>query len=80
MVKFLRCPSAPLVNLAVEMANLTWKEQLAVDLCGRRAMTQEKAAEEAGYSVDAVQRWYRLGIKKLCSAWSGIWWIEKLTE
>ena len=80
VVKFLRCPSAPLVNLAVEMANLTWKEQLAVDLCGRRAMTQEKAAEEAGYSVDAVQRWYRLGIKKLCSAWSGIWWIEKLTE
>lgn len=80
VIKFLRCPSASLVDLAIEMANLTWKEDIAIKLCGRQAMTQERAAEEAGYSVDAMQRWYRLGIKKLSSAWSGVWWIEKLTD
>lgn len=79
-IAFLRCPSADIVDLAVEMANLTWKEALAIDLCGRKSMTQEKAAEQSGYSVDAMQRWYRAGIKKLCVAWRGVWWIEKLSE
>lgn len=39
VIKFLRCPSAALVDLAVEMANLTWKEDIAIKLCGRQAMT-----------------------------------------
>lgn len=80
IIKFLRCPSTALVDLAIEMANLTWKEALAVKLCGRQAMTQERAAEQAGYSVDAMQRWYRLGMKKLSAAWNGVWWITKITE
>lgn len=80
VVAFLRCPAKNVVDLAVEMANLTWKEELAINLCGRKSMTQDRAAEQSGYSVDAMQRWYRSGIKKLCVAWSGIWWIEKLSE
>lgn len=80
VIKFLRCPAAPIVDLALSMANLTWKEQIAINLCGRQALTQEKAAEHENYSVDAMQRWYRSGITKLCKAWNGIWWIEKLTE
>lgn len=78
VVKFLRCPASSVVSLAVEMANLDWRESLAIDLCGRKALTQEKAAEQAGYSPDAVQKWYRSGIKKLCKAWDGLWWVDKL--
>lgn len=78
VIAFLRCPYAPLVDLALTFANLTWQEALAVDLCGRKHYTQEKAAEMADYSVDAMQKWYRSGVKKLCAAWSGNAWIEKL--
>lgn len=42
-VKFLRCPSSDLVELAMQKANLTWKEELAITLCVRRDMTQERA-------------------------------------
>lgn len=80
IVAFLRCPASAIVDLALEMANLTWKEALAVDLCGRKAKTQEKAAEAHGYSPDAMQRWYRAGIKKLSTAWAGLWWVQSLAE
>lgn len=78
--RFLRYPSAALVEFALALANLTWQEELALNLCGRKGMTQERAAEQAGYSVDTVQRWYRSGIKKLCAAWSGQDWILKVLE
>lgn len=80
VIEFLRCPASELVNLAIEMANLTWKESLAINLCGRQAMTQERAADKSGYSVDAMQKWYRSGMKKLVKSWSGMWWIQKLVE
>lgn len=80
VLRFLRCESSDLVDLAVKKANLTWKEELAVTLCGRKDRTQDQAAEESGLSVDTVQRWYRRGIEKLGRAWSGIWWIQKLLE
>ena len=80
VIRFLRCPAADIVNLAIAMANLTWKEELAVKECGQKAKTQEKAAEDSGYSVDAMQRWYRSGIKKLSSSWDGVWWIKKLLD
>lgn len=80
VVEFLRCPASPLVDLAIEMANLTWKESLAITLCGRQAKTQERAAEESGWSVDAIQKWYRSGIKKLSKSWDGVWWIFKIIE
>lgn len=80
VIAFLRCPASNVVDLAVEMANLTWKEYTAIDLCGRQAMTQDCAAEAAERSVDAIQHWYRSGMKKLCAAWNGVWWIERLAE
>ena len=64
IVRLLRAPDIELVDFAIRRANLTWKEALAVDLCGRRGYTQESAAEHAGYSVDAMQKWYRSGIAK----------------
>lgn len=79
-LKFLRHPTAALVDFALSLVNLTWQEELALNLCGRRHMTQERAAESAGYSVDAVQRWYRAGIKKLVVAWGGHDWIKKLVD
>lgn len=80
VLKFLRCPSTAVVELALSMANLTWREELAINLCGRKGKTQEKAAEEAGYSPDAMQKWYRSGIKKLCINWAGVWWVQSLTD
>lgn len=76
---FLRYHSAPIVDFAIGFyANLTWQEALAIELCGKKHMTQERAAEEAGYSVDAMQKWYRAGINKLCAAWQGLDWLEKI--
>lgn len=80
VLEFLRCPASAVVSLALEMANLTWKESLAIDLCGRQAKTQERAAEESNKSVDAMQKWYRSGINKLKVAWDGVWWIQKLVN
>ena len=80
VLRFLRCESSDLVDLAMKKANLSWKEEMAVTLCGRKDKTQNQAAEESGLSVDTVQRWYRRGIEKLGRAWSGIWWIQKLLE
>lgn len=80
VLEFLRCPASELVDLAMEMANLTWKESLAITLCGRQAKTQFKAAEESGYSEDAMQKWYRSGMNKLIKLWSGVWWIQKVVE
>lgn len=80
ILAFIRCPASLVVDLALAMANLTWKESTAIQLCGRKAMTQERAAELTGYSVDAMQKWYRSAIKKLSASWTGIWWVEKLIE
>ena len=80
VIAFLRCPASDLVDLAISMANLTWKESIAINLCGRQAKTQEKAAEESNCSVDAMQKWYRSGVKKLAKSWCGLWWILKIIE
>ena len=80
VILFLRYPSTDLVEFALSLANLGWKEETAINLCARRGMTQEVAAEKAGYSVDAMQRWYRAGIKKLMTAWSGHEWILKVIQ
>lgn len=69
-VKFLRCPSSDLVELAMKKANLTWKEELAITLCVRRDMTQERAAEYSNLSPDTIQRWYRRGISKLADLYT----------
>lgn len=78
VVQLLRMPDADLVNFMIALANLDRRESVAIDLCGRKAFTQEEAAEAIDRSPDAVQKWYRAGIKKLRTAWSGKWWIERL--
>lgn len=77
---FLRYPSKPLVDFALAQVNLSWQEERAVDLCGRKRMTQEKAAEMADCSVDSMQRWYRAGIGKLVTAWADSDWINKVVR
>lgn len=77
-VQLLRLPDAGLVDYMISLANLDRRELSAIDLCGRKAYTQEEAAELLDRSPDAVQRWYRAGIKKLRTAWSGTWWIDRL--
>lgn len=78
VVQLLRMPDADLVSFMISLANLDRRESIAIDLCGRKAYTQEEAAESIDRSPDAVQKWYRAGIKKLRAAWAGRWWIEKL--
>lgn len=80
ILAFLRYPSAPLVDFGLTLVNLTWQEQMALDMCGRKHMTQERTAEQAGYSVDAIQKWYRSGMKKLSVAWDGQEWIKKIVS
>lgn len=78
--RFLRYPSKPLVDFAVAQVNLSWQEEIAIDLCGRKRMTQEKAAETADCSVDSMQKWYRAGIQKLVTAWADSDWIIKVVR
>lgn len=87
ILSVLQCPSAPLVDMLISSANLTYKESLAVDLCGRKGMTQEQAAEEAerrgllpSCSVDSMQKWNRSGMRKLDAAWSGNWIVSKISQ
>lgn len=80
IVAFLRCPSAQIVDVAIAIANLTEKEEAAIRLCGQHAMTQEAAAEKMECSTNGLQRWYYSGIEKLIQAWTGVWWIEKLSK
>lgn len=80
ILTFLHYPASALVDLDISMANLTWQEETAINLCGRKNMTQEKAAEKTGYSSDSMHRWYRQGIEKLSFAWDGFPWIEKLIQ
>ena len=42
------------------------------------SLTREEAAEEMDRSVDAVQKWYRDGIKKVRKTLAGRWWTMRL--
>lgn len=78
VVQLLRIPDKDLVDYMISLANLDRRENSAIDLCGRKAYTQEEAAEKIDRSTDAVQKWYRSGMRKLRTAWAGKWWIKKL--
>lgn len=78
--KFLQFPYSPLVDTLVDMANLKEKEKIAVDLCVRKGLTQSEAAEQQDTSNSSLWRYYKSGMKKLCKAWSGIWWILVLVN
>ena len=83
VISFLRSSASAPLNLALEMANLTDKERLAVELCGIRGLTYDEAAEELQKGdrrreVDTIKRWYKSAKKKLCLAWSGLYWIDAI--
>ena len=48
IVCLLRAPDVELVDFAIRRANLTWKEALAVDLCGRRGYTRKAPPSTPG--------------------------------
>ncbi len=80
--KFLRYYWAALVDFAVDIAELDDDECEAVQLCGRRRLTVEKAAEMAHIpvSVNTMQNRWSKARKRLCKAWNGIEWIALLAE
>ncbi len=78
IIKFLRCPSNEIVDFALSIVNLDKRELSVINLCGKKAYTQEEAAEHLDRSVDAVQKWWRSGMKKIKAEWSARWWITKL--
>lgn len=78
--RLLQSPDVELVSLVTGLVNLTEAERAAVDLCLRRGMTQEQAAEQLDCSVEAIQKWSRSAKNKLWAVWSGRWWIRKLME
>lgn len=78
--KLLQSPDAELVSMIVGMVNLSDSEAAAVDLCLRRGMTQEQAAEQLDCSVEALQKWSRSARDKLWSVWSGRWWLRLLMD
>lgn len=82
---FLRCSATAPLHLALEMANLTDRERVAVDLCGIRGLTYDEAATELQRGdrpreTDTVKRWYKSAKKKLSRAWAGMYWIEAIVE
>ena len=85
VVLFLRCSAKAPLDLALEMANLTDNERTAITLCGIRGMTYDEAAaylQETSKprEVDTIKRWYKAGKKKLCRAWSGMFWISAIVD
>ena len=78
VVTLLRTPDNDLVEFMLSLSNLSRKEKEALDLCARQKLTREEAAEEMDRSVDAVQKWYRGGIKKVRKTLAGRWWTMRL--
>ena len=78
VVTLLRTPHNALVDFMLSLSNLSRKEKEALDLCARQKLTREEAAEEMDRSVDAVQKWYRDGIKKVRKTLAGRWWTMRL--
>ena len=78
IISFLRCPDCGIVNYAVNLANLTQRETMAVTMCCRQGLTQEAAAEQIDVSVESIKKWVESGVKKLDTAWNGLWWIQKV--
>lgn len=68
------------VDLAIELANLTQKEEAVIRLCGCKAMTQAEAAEQLDRSPDAVQKWFSSAIKKLSKTWDGMAWVRNMIK
>ena len=76
----LQSPDLEFVEMAMSLVNLDDAERTAVDLCLRRGMTQERAAEEVDCSVEAIQKWCRSAKNKIWVVWSGRWWMRRIMD
>lgn len=76
----LQSPDADFVDIALRLVNLEDTERAVIDLCLRRGMTHERAAEVLDVSVDALQKWHRSAKDKIWIAWSGRWWMRRIME
>ena len=74
----LQSPDSDFVDIALRLVNLEDTERAVIDLCLRRGMTHERAAEVLDVSVDALQKWHRSAKDKIWIAWSGRWWMRRI--
>ncbi len=76
----LQSPDSDFVEFALNLVNLEDAERTVIDLCLRRGLTHEKAAETLDVSVESVQRYHRSAKDKLWIVWSGRWWMRAVME
>ncbi len=76
--EIIQSPDADFVALALRLVNLEDTEQTVVDLCLKRGLTQEQAAEKLDCSVEAVQKWSRSAKDKIWTVWFGRWWMRRI--
>lgn len=76
----LQSPDVEFVEMAMGLVNLDDSERIAVELCIRRGMTQERAAEKLDCSVEAIQKWCRSAKDKIWVVWSGRWWMRRIMD
>ena len=76
----LQSPDSDFVDIALRLVNLEDTERTVIDLCLRRGLTHERAAEMLDVSVDALQKWHRSAKDKIWIAWSGRWWMRRIME
>lgn len=60
--------------------NLTDREMNLLILRFMRGHTQEEAAEEMGYTPNAIQKWERTALNKCCQAWDKLVFIQELLK
>lgn len=82
MYKFLRYYWKDVVSFAIDLAELDDKEKEAIELCGRRRLTIEQAAESASppVSVNTMQNRWSKAKWRLRFVWGGLDWVRVLAE
>lgn len=78
--QILQSPDTDFVDMVLRLVNLEDNEKAVIDLCLRRGLTHERAAEILDRSVEAVQKWHRSAKDKMWIAWSGRWWLRKIMD
>ena len=78
--EILQSPDADFVDYVLSLVNLEDNEILVINMCLRRGLSHERAAEALDRSVEAVQKWHRSAKDKIWVTWSGRWWMQKIME
>lgn len=70
------------MSFAIDLAELDDKEREAVELCGRKRLTIEQAAEAANppVSPNTMQTRWRCARMRLRRVWADIEWINILAD